>query len=184
MKNNKLLYSTYHLSLYQTEKGFVYAQRRSINSVACLVFKIINDKYYFLIRYQPMPEILEKKLWSDLYPCPITGSIEENEKPIKTAIREVFEEGGIIVNENNVIESSICISTTQMNEKVYNFLIDATNCKQQKPSGDETIFESVSTNKWIDKNNLLKIIFENKDKTHLSSLESCYLLFLKYKNNL
>lgn len=182
MKKSKLLYTTKHLDLYETEKGFVYAQRRTINSVACLCFKVVNNKYYFLIRYQPMPEVEEKNVWSDLYPCPITGSIESNEKIIESAIRELYEEAGIEVNQSNVIESSMSISSTQMNEKVYNFLIDCTNCKQEKPSGDGTIFESVSINKWVEEKELLEIIFDNKDVIHLSSLESCYLLFLKHKN--
>lgn len=182
MKQNKLLHKTKHLSLLETEKGFVYAERRTVNSVACLIFKKEIDHYLFLIRYQPMPEIKEKKFWTDLYPCPITGSIEKNEKPIDSAIREVYEEGGIRIGLDRIVGSSISISSTQTNEKVFNFLIDSTNCIQETPNGDGTIFESISVNKWVTNDELLRIIFDKNQTIHLSSLETCYLLFLKYKN--
>jgi hypothetical protein len=53
----KTLYKNYWLSLKQTERGFVYAQRRNINSTAALLFKKENNDFKFLLRYQPLPEL-------------------------------------------------------------------------------------------------------------------------------
>ncbi|MCQ3907639.1 MAG: hypothetical protein MJ219_02630 [Mycoplasmoidaceae bacterium] len=54
---NKLLHKTKYLSLYETKQGFIYAQRRGINSTAILCFKKEKGNYYFLIRYQPLPVV-------------------------------------------------------------------------------------------------------------------------------
>lgn len=176
---NKLLYATKHLSLYENKKGFIYAQRRTINSVACLCFRKTNNGIEFLIRYQPLPEIDIKKEWNDLYPCPITGSIEENQTPEVCAIHEVLEEAGYQINTSNIIDKSFCISSTQMNEKVFNFLINVTNCKYTTPKGDGSIFEQVSENKWVNQEELIDIMTNKNGQIFLSSLHSCYLLFLK-----
>lgn len=118
-KNNKLITKTKYLSMYKTEKGFYYCQRKSINSIALLCYKKENNSYYFLIRYQPLPEIEEKEKWDQLYPCPITGSIKENEDPITTTIRECWEEGGYKINEELITKINPFIATTQMNEKTF-----------------------------------------------------------------
>lgn len=176
---NKELYQTKYLSLLQTEKGFYYAQRRNKNSVAGLCFKKENNIYYFLLRYQPLPEIDNKISWDELYPCPITGSCEINEDYLTTMIREIYEEGGIKVSTNNLVANTSCVATTQMNEIVYNYLFDVTNLEQVKTSGDGSIFESVSQNVWVTLDQLEDIIFNNKAKAYLSSLITCYLLFIK-----
>lgn len=179
MKDDKLLHSTKHLNMYQTKQGFVYCQRRSINSIAALCYKYENNQYYFLLRYQPLPEIKEKKKWSDCYACPITGSIEQNESEINTTIREVYEEGGIKIEKNHIIDSFCSIATTQMNEKVFHYLIDVTSLKQEEPINDGTIFEKVSYNKWVTLNELEEI-FENE--ITLTSLLVCFNIFLKNQN--
>lgn len=176
MKNDKLLIKTKHLSMFETKEGFIYCQRRSINSIAALCFKKIKNDYQFLIRYQPLPEIKEKVDWKQPYACPITGSIEKDELPEITAIREVYEEGGLKIETKNIVNHFMCISTTQMNEKVFHYLIDASNVKQDIPQNDGTIFESVSFNKWINENELKNIF---KKDFCLSSLFICYSLFLE-----
>ena len=173
---DKLIVETKHLSMCQTEKGFYYCQRRSVNSIAVLCFKKENSQYYFLIRYQPMPQVEEKKSWDQLYPCPITGSIENNESATESAIREVFEEGGITLKEDEIILINPNVASTQMNEKVFCFLADVTNKEIKTPQNDGSIFEAVSKNIWVSQIELENII--NK-KLYLSSLLICYYHFLK-----
>lgn len=180
MRKTKLLHKTKFLSLYETENGFYFAQRRNTDSVAGLCFKKEDNQYYFLLRFQPLPEINSKLSWDELYPCPITGSCEENETHFESMVREIYEEGGIKVNKNNLVASSYCVATTQMNETVYNYLFDVTNLLQIDSVGDGSIFEKVSKNYWVDQKELEDILFNKKEKTYLSSLNVCYLLFLKY----
>lgn len=179
-ENDRLIVKTKHLEMYKTEKGFYYCQRRSINSVAILCYKKVNNEYSFLLRYQPMPQVEEKQNWKDLYPCPITGSIENNELPIECAIRETFEESGYQVSKDNLFEISQSIATTQMNEKVFCFLADVTNIKETSPKNDGTIFEKVSKNIWVSESKLNEIL---NNKLVLSSLIISYYFFCKNIKN-
>jgi 8-oxo-dGTP pyrophosphatase MutT (NUDIX family) len=73
--------------------------------------------YEFLIRQQPLcidnSDINEKHR---LYPCPITGGIDEGELPEKAAVREVYEEAGFSVR---VLPLGKYIVGTQTNEICY-----------------------------------------------------------------
>lgn len=180
MKKNKILCQTKYLSLLETPEGFYFAQRRNINSVAGLCFKKELNQYFFLIRFQPLPEIEVKQSWDQLYPCPITGSCEINETQFESMIREIYEEGGINVNHSHLVASNYCVSTTQMNETVYNYLFDVTDLNQVDPKNDGSIFEAVSKNVWVSQDELEEILFNNREIIYLSSLTTCYYLFLKH----
>ncbi|WP_036459383.1 NUDIX hydrolase [[Mycoplasma] imitans] len=176
---NKLLYKTTYLSLYETPKGFVYAQRQSINSIASLCFKYVGDEVFYLVHYQPMPEIAIKTKWDDLYPCPITGSIDPNESALEAAVRETQEEGGIKVDLNKFYDQVDYVASTQMNEIVHCFVFDVTGIEQHEPSTDGSIFEQVAKNKWHSQKELEAILF-NKKQIYLSSLLNAYLLIQKH----
>ncbi|QJG66932.1 NUDIX hydrolase [Mycoplasma phocoenae] len=176
MEKSKILYENKWINLYETSNGFVYAQRKGVDSIACLcIRKQKNNEYEFLIHYQPLPEIVLKQRWDTCFPCVITGSIELNENPLNAAIREIYEEGGIKVGVNNLIAENKFVSTTQMNETVYAYLFDVTNLKQEIPQNDDSIFESVSYNAWISEQKLRDII---QNKLTLSSLSNLYNLFI------
>lgn len=180
---NKLLHKTKYLSLFKTKQGFIYAQRRGVNSTAILCFKKVKNDFMFLIRYQPLPVVNTVKhlKWDDLYACPITGSIEENQSPLDNAINEVYEEANIRISKKNLVAGSYCVSSTQMNETVFNFLFDVTNCKSvKKKTGDGSVFENVSTNRWLIYKQVKMILLNHKDQIYLSSLSTCLDLFETY----
>lgn len=176
----KYLYKTKYLSLCETNHKFIFAQRRNINSTASLCFKKVQNTFLFLIRYQPLPLVntIYRQKWNDRFACPITGSLEIKQSPIENAINEIYEEANIIVNKSNLIDSCFNVATTQMNEIVYCFLFNVTNCKiVNKKMGDGTIFEKNSKNKWLTLSQLQKIIKNNHKAIYLSSLLSCLNLF-------
>lgn len=177
---SKILYKNYHLSLYETERGFIYAQRRNINSTASLLYKKVKNDYQFLLRYQPLPELRinkKKSGWKTLFPCCVTGSLEIGETPITNCIKEVFEETGYKITKSNIKGSVIAVASTQSNECVYNFIVDITKAKQTSNKlGDGSIFESVSKNVWVSHKRLREILLKNE--IYLSSTASAYLLFL------
>lgn len=183
----KKIFNNYHLSVYQTPKGFVYAQRRNVNSTAALCFKK-NSKtkeYEFLIRYQPLPVIKFKNIkWNEscLFPCCITGSLEKGETPKSNIIKEVLEESGYKISNKNILGCISVTSSTQMNEVVHHFLIDLTNLKNKKPKNDGSYFEAISKNVWVSHKQLLKILNSGKE-LYLSSLGIAYLLFIKHFKN-
>lgn len=181
---NKLLYKTPYLSIYESEKQFWFAQRKNIDSIASLCFRKNSktNETEFLILYQPLPETKYKKNWDDPYPCPITGSAEPNEDYLDTAIRETYEEGGILVNKTDLRNQTRCVATTQMNETVYCFLFDVTDKKQEVPKGDGTIFEKVSFFKWKTEKELIDILMcKTNDYVYLSTLSTCYFLYLNFE---
>ncbi len=88
-------------------------------------------------------------------------------------IREVYEEGGIKITQENIVSKHCCIATTQMNEKVFCYLINTTDLDEEIPTNDGTIFESVSYNKWVSENEILTIL---KNDITLSTLSICFNL--------
>jgi 8-oxo-dGTP pyrophosphatase MutT (NUDIX family) len=83
-----------------------------------------------------------------LYPCCVTGSLEKNETPMQNAIKEISEETNYIVSKKQIVARGQNVSSTQMNELVYIFVVDITDAKYvQKNQGDGTIFENISVNK-------------------------------------
>ncbi|APJ38390.1 NUDIX domain-containing protein [Mycoplasmopsis pullorum] len=180
MKNDKLLLKTNWLSLYETEKGFIYAERKGVDSIAALVYKSTSDGYQFLIRYQPTPNILNKKLNPTLlYPSCITGTIEDCETPLETAIKEIKEEGGLIVKTKNLVSDSFYLATTQSNEVVYSFLFEVdTNTETVPILNDGSYFESISKSIWVSQEELETMLLDHF--VH-SSLLQTFLLF-KFKN--
>ncbi|MCT4469741.1 NUDIX hydrolase [Mycoplasma sp. HS2188] len=175
MNKNEKLFSNEWMSVYKSQKGFTYCQRKSVDSIAALLYRHNGDQYEFMIHYQPLPEIKEKISWDQCYPSPVTGSIEENQLPIECCINEINEEAGYKITAKNIVSSSVAIATTQMNEKVFNFLVDVSGLKQGKITTDGSVFESVSYNKWYSQNEFANIVL---NELTLSSLSSLYLLFL------
>ncbi len=177
---SKVLYKNYYLSLYKTDRGFIYAQRRNINSTAALLYKKDKTGYKFLLRYQPLPELKtnnKKSSWNQLFPCCITGSLEPKETPIANCIKEVLEETGYRISKNNIKGLCLAVASTQSNECVYNFIIDISNIKRAHNGfGDGSIFEEVSKNVWVSHRKLKNIL---KNELYLSSLASAYLLFVE-----
>jgi ADP-ribose pyrophosphatase YjhB (NUDIX family) len=134
------------------------------------------------LRYQPLPELkligTNKKANSHgLYPCCVTGSIELGETPQQNVIKEIYEEFNLKIKSQNIKASSINVSSTQMNECVYTFVVDITNAiAVNKTCGDGSFFENVSENHWVSQKQLRKILI-SKHNPYLSSLGSAYLLF-------
>ncbi|EFF41691.1 hydrolase, NUDIX family [Mycoplasmopsis alligatoris A21JP2] len=162
--------------MYESKHGFIYCQRKGINSIAALVYKKIKNQTYFLVRYQPLPEIADKKSDFEPYPCAITGTIEPNQTPLECALKEVFEEASIVVTKNNLVTQNKYIATTQSNETVFNFLLEVdSDTEQSNQNCDNSIFELNSFNKWITLEDLQKIV---KNELHHSSLAELLLMYL------
>ncbi|MDR0545843.1 MAG: NUDIX domain-containing protein [Mycoplasmataceae bacterium] len=183
---NKCLYKHNWLSVHETKRGFIYAQRRTINSTATLLYAKKGKQTMFLLRYQPLPALIEnsrKARFSKLYPCCVTGSIEKNESPLQNAIKEVFEETNYVIKKSDIKMMNRNVASTQMNEMVYVFIADITKARfVKKRTGDGTIFESLSKNKWISEKQMINILKENKT-IYLSSLACAYYLYKMFNKN-
>ena len=146
----KIIFKTNWISILETEKGFQYLRRKGKNSVAIFLVRDGKLGQEALIRYQPLPI---QNNDDSLFPCPITGSIDEGESPINTAIREVLEESGYDIRDN-IVNLGKYVVGTQTDEIVHMFYADVNNKINATPENDGGYHESISKNIWEPLSNL------------------------------
>ncbi|HEY9672406.1 MAG TPA: NUDIX domain-containing protein [Waterburya sp.] len=149
MSNEKTIFSTNWISIKETARGYHYLERKGRDSVAIFLVRkssVNRGEYEVLIRQQPLcidvPDINEEHR---LYPCPITGGIDEGESPEEAAVREVYEEAGLSVE---VLPLGKYIVGTQTNEICYMYYADVTGIEPEIAQQDGSYFESISKNEW------------------------------------
>ena len=149
MSNEKIIFSTDWIAVKETARGYHYLERKGRDSVAIFLVRKSNvnrEEYEVLIRQQPLcidiPDVNQEHR---LYPCPITGGIDEGESPEETATREVYEESGFSVR---VLPLGKYIVGTQTNEICYIYYADVTDVEPEIAQQDGSYFESISKNEW------------------------------------
>ncbi len=149
MNKEKIIFRTDWIIVKETARGFHYLERKGKDSVAIFLVRRSNlnrGEYEVLIRQQPLcidiPDINEEHR---LYPCPITGGIDEGELPEEAAVREVYEEAGFSVQ---VLPLGKYIVGTQTNEICYLYYADVTGIEPEVAQQDGSYFELVSKNEW------------------------------------
>lgn len=172
---SKVLYITKWVSLKESSTGFQFLERKGKDSVAILLFKVENNELYCLIRKQPLCALLDGVKDHVLGNCPITGSIEQDENYKITAIREVEEESGYILNIDKLVDIGFYIVGTQTNEKCFIYIADVTGLKNKIPEGDGSLDESVSYNEWVK--------FKDIKNESYSGLAIIYLRFIQALNS-
>ncbi len=149
MGDEKIIFSTPWISVKKTAAGFYYLERKGRDSVAVFLVRKSSanrGEFEVLIRWQPLcidiPDINEEHR---LYPCPITGAIDEGESPEGAAVREVLEEAGFSVQLQPL---GRYIVGTQTNEICYLYWADVTGTEPEIAQQDGSYFESISKNEW------------------------------------
>ena len=149
MEREKTLFRTPRVSLKETPRGFQYLERKGKDSVAIFLIRrseLSSNDFETLIRYQPLSiDFSEINGIPKLFPCPLTGSIDQDEDAQQAATRETFEESGFAVE---AIPLGHYIVGTQTNEVCYMFYADVTDVEPKNAAQDGSFFESVSQNRW------------------------------------
>lgn len=149
MSQEKNIFTTNWITVKETSKGYHYLERKGRDSVAIVLVRKSNvntKEYEVLIRQQPLCiDTSEINGELRLYPCPITGGIEEDESPEAAANREVYEESGFSVR---VVPLGKYIVGTQTNEICYMYYADVSDIKPEIAQQDGSYFESISRNEW------------------------------------
>jgi 8-oxo-dGTP diphosphatase len=149
MEAEKTIFSTEWVAVKKTDKGFYYLERKGRDSVAVFLLRKTDvnlEKYEVLIRQQPLCiDNTEIDGILKLFPCPITGAIDEGELPEQAAVREVYEESGFSVQ---VLPLGKYIVGTQTNEICYMYYADITGIEPDFAQQDGSYFESISKNEW------------------------------------
>lgn len=143
----KIIFGNQWISIIETPRKFYFSQRKGKDSVAVFLLRKGDSEKEVLIRYQSLcidnEELPEGGF--RLYPCPITGSVENGEEFQITAKREVLEEAGYDVDVSYLGKYVV---GTQTNEICYIYFADVSNYHPSEALGDGSYFESISQNKW------------------------------------
>ena len=149
METDRVIFRTEWLAVKESPRGFQYLERKGKDSVA--VFLLRKDsvnpwQYEVLIRQQHLCiDNQEVDGTFTLFPCPITGGLEEGELPEVAAMREAFEETGYRVQ---VLPLGKYIVGTQVNEICYLYYADVTGLEPEPVQQDGTYLESIAHNEW------------------------------------
>jgi hypothetical protein len=143
----KILFKTKWLTIKETKAGFQFSERKGVNSVAVFLCRRKSYKWQVLIRMQPLCIDTTN---TKIFPCPITGTVDNEGEILLPALNEIEEEGGYKVDKNKVKYLGEYIVGTQTNEICYMYFVDVSGMKVNKPKGDGSIFEKISKNVWKD----------------------------------
>lgn len=141
------IFETNWLKVKRTPRGFDYLERKGKDSVAIFLLRTAaNNEIEVLIRYQPL--CIDNSEPQTLFPCPITGGIEEGESPFICALREVKEEAGYEIPPGLLQEATKYAVGTQTNEVCFIYFADVSNIQPGVAVQDGSYFEAVSRNQW------------------------------------
>jgi 8-oxo-dGTP pyrophosphatase MutT (NUDIX family) len=149
MDVDRVIFSTQWIAIKESPRGFQYLERKGKDSIAVFLIRKSgrnSEQYEILIRQQHLC-IDNRELAGKfrLFPCPVTGALEEGEVPKDAAEREVYEETGYRVQASPMGKY---IVGTQANEICYMYYADVTNLQPDEPQQDETYLESIAKNEW------------------------------------
>jgi hypothetical protein len=135
-------------------KGYQYAERRGIDSVAFICYDLDSKK--FLLNREFTPPVGEFMIRA------FGGSIDKAKENIDIVIDEVHEEVGYKVDSSDIFCLGSCFVSTQMNQNCYLYLVTVCDKKKigRKPENQmEEMASLVSlTSEEIIKNNDWKAI--------------------------
>jgi 8-oxo-dGTP pyrophosphatase MutT (NUDIX family) len=149
MDTDRTIFETEWIAVKESPRGFQYLERKGKNSVAVFLLRNYGanpSQYEVLIRQQHLcidNREIDGKF--NLFPCPITGALEEGESPEAAAMREVYEESGYRVQVRSLGKY---IVGTQVNEICYLYYADVTGIEPEVAQQDGTYMESIGRNEW------------------------------------
>jgi len=149
MDTDKVIFKTEWIVIKESPRGIQFLERKGKDSVAVfLIRKSVenSDKYEVLVRQQHLCiDNREVDGRFRLFPCPVTGALDEGESPDAAAKREVYEETGYQVQ---VSPLGHYIVGTQVNEICYLYYADVTGMEPDTAQQDGTYMESIARNEW------------------------------------
>ncbi len=149
MDIDTVIFSTQWIAVKESPRGFQYLERKGKDSVAVFLLRKNDgnpEQYDVLIRQQHLcidNREVDGRL--RLFPCPVTGALDEGELPEAAAQREVYEETGYRVE---VSPLGHYIVGTQVNEICYLYYADVTDMQPDAAQQAGTYLESVGKNEW------------------------------------
>jgi 8-oxo-dGTP diphosphatase len=148
MATDRTLFQTKWIAVKESPRGFQYLERKGKDSVAIFLLRSSAkpQQYEVLIRQQHLCiDNREVDGVFNLFPCPITGALEEGEAPAVAAKRETYEEAGYHVELQSFGKY---IVGTQVNEICHLYYADVSGIEPDVAPQDGTYMESIGRNEW------------------------------------
>lgn len=135
--------------VYDEEKhcrGYQFAERRGVDSIAFICWDGAQEK--FLVNYEYTPPTDEFMLRA------FGGSLDKAVSMKEIVIDEASEEAGYVVKDKHIMELGPVFVSTQMNQRCYLFLVDVTGlkCGERKP---ENQIEEMAATAWKTKEEII-----------------------------
>ena len=161
---------------------YLYEDRCNSNIISILPFKKnidfnklspmftnFNDikEFEFLLRFEAVPHISLDKV----IPTSITGGCDISHSVIFTAIKELKEESGYLIEESNLINLGSVFGTKSSAGIYHLFAVDLSNIKQTEKLTVETELENKSFCKWLN--------YDETVQLSLDPLTHCCMLKLQ-----
>lgn len=149
MNTDRIIFQTSWIAIKESLRGFQYLERKGKDSVAVFLLRqsgVDPQQYEVLIRQQHLCiDNREVDGRFRLFPCPVTGALEEGESSEAAAGREVYEETGYRVQVSPLGQY---IVGTQVNEICYLYYANVTRMQPDVAQQDGTYMETIGKNEW------------------------------------
>jgi 8-oxo-dGTP diphosphatase len=169
---------------------FYFARRRGKDSIAVFLYRYnrfeVNEGEYeaqaeILLRHQPLVH-LEDGDSKEVFPCPVTGSLELGEDPELCTLREIEEETGYIVLANELQKLGSYIVGTKTDEVVHFYTAEISeDCERQKltATGDGGFPGAISHNEWVDAEKFTKNLVKAEEPVYAGLIIGLFWLVTK-----
>ena len=121
-------------------KGYQFAERRGVDSIAFICYDSYTNK--FLLNNEYKPPVNEMILGA------FGGSLDKDVNKMDIVIGEVREEAGFEVTEDDIVELGKVFVSTQMNQYCYLYLVYVFK-SEQKDRQPENAVEALANTVWV-----------------------------------
>ena len=126
-------------------QGYDYLHEVRTNGQGLLVlpYRIVNGKREFLLRIELCPA------WNteQHFVCGLTGGVENND-PLQSAVTEVEEETGYVVDASEMIALGTCFGNKNTDTTYHLYSVDLTDKVAGEAVGDGNPEEEIATSIW------------------------------------
>ena len=121
-------------------RGYQFAERLGVDSVAFILYDHNTKEYMFNKEYKPPVNQFILGAFG--------GSMDKDKTPIEIVIGEVKEEAGFVVTEDNINDLGKVLVSTQMNQFCHLFLVKVDKNDQDEREPENAI-EAMAETKWV-----------------------------------
>lgn len=126
-------------------KGFQFAERKGVNSIAFIGYDAETNEYLLVNEYLPPVGHFLTRAFG--------GSIDKDATPLEIARMEIEEEAGYDVEYSDIIYLGSVFVSSMMNQYCYLFIFQANDAKRVNRTTEDPI-ELLSTVKRLNKNDI------------------------------